>query len=200
MKLDLLEIFRENRPPLSAFRGAFGKDDRFETIVACMKSGIFAGWAEATSFWQITSYITECAPTDFLAARDFLAPLPLGGDHHPRVPTPKATAAVQNPPLRQGPAPLPAGITSAGHPGSGNTQGAHETQQLRSETASACHSHLLQFPPFLADLSQHWNRGSTPHTRNAMRNYNHFSFHLAEIERILLMEICVDGYSLQEIE
>lgn len=64
-------------PLVYPFRTAFGNDDRIESIVVALHSGVQVGWGEASP-WQNPYYSGESAGTAHLVAREFLAPHLLG--------------------------------------------------------------------------------------------------------------------------
>ncbi|MBI3986606.1 MAG: o-succinylbenzoate synthase [Lentisphaerae bacterium] len=77
MRIDSLDIHRVSMPLIYPFRTAFGNDEAIESVFVRMRSGGQAGWGEAAS-WRAPAYSPECAATQFVISRDFIAPLLLG--------------------------------------------------------------------------------------------------------------------------
>ncbi|MBN2311406.1 MAG: o-succinylbenzoate synthase [Candidatus Hydrogenedentes bacterium] len=77
MKIDGMELVRVAMPLVYPFRTAFGNDDTVESVLVRMTSGDAYGWGEAAP-WRYPAYSPECAATQFVLSRDFIAPLLLG--------------------------------------------------------------------------------------------------------------------------
>jgi O-succinylbenzoate synthase len=74
MILDRIEIYRVSMPLVSPFRTAFGDDATIESVLVRLCAGDVCGWGESAS-WRCPAYCPECATTQFLLSKQFLAPL-----------------------------------------------------------------------------------------------------------------------------
>jgi O-succinylbenzoate synthase len=77
MRIDAIEIVRVAMPLVYPFRTAFGDDDTIESVLVRLTSGDLYGWGEGAP-WRFPAYSAECASTQFVISRDFIAPLLLG--------------------------------------------------------------------------------------------------------------------------
>lgn len=77
MKISAIRIVRVAMPLVYPFRTAFGNDAVIESVLVQLSAGNRCGWGEAAS-WRAPAYCPECAATQFLISRDFIAPLLLG--------------------------------------------------------------------------------------------------------------------------
>jgi len=77
MRIDSIEIVRVAMPLIYPFRTAFGDDETIESVLVKLSFGKIYGWGEAAP-WKYPAYSPECARTQFVIARDFIAPLLLG--------------------------------------------------------------------------------------------------------------------------
>jgi O-succinylbenzoate synthase len=77
MKIERIEIYRVSMPLIYPFRTAFGDDDAIESVLVRLSAGDAYGWGEAAP-WKVPAYSPECAATQFVMARDFIAPRLLG--------------------------------------------------------------------------------------------------------------------------
>ena len=77
MKINKIEIFRVSMPLIYPFRTAFGNDEAIESVLVSLSSGGVTGWGESAC-WKYPAYSPECATSQFLISRDFIAPLILG--------------------------------------------------------------------------------------------------------------------------
>ena len=77
MKIERIEIYRVSMPLIYPFRTAFGNDDAIESVLVRLLAGEAYGWGEAAP-WKVPAYSPECAATQFVMARDFIAPRLLG--------------------------------------------------------------------------------------------------------------------------
>jgi o-succinylbenzoate synthase len=73
MKIDSIRIVRVAMPLIYPFRTAFGDDEVIESVLVRLSSGDHYGWGESAS-WKAPAYCPECAATQFVISRDFLAP------------------------------------------------------------------------------------------------------------------------------
>lgn len=94
MKIDSLDIHRVRMPLIYPFRTAFGNDEAIESVLVRMTSGGQAGWGEAAS-WRYPAYSPECAATQFVISRDFIAPLLLGRELESGMALQKALACIK---------------------------------------------------------------------------------------------------------
>jgi o-succinylbenzoate synthase len=79
MRIDAIELIRVAMPLVYPFRTAFGNDETVESLLVRLSSGGESGWGEAAP-WKNPAYSPECAATQFIMARDFMAPFLLGQD------------------------------------------------------------------------------------------------------------------------
>lgn len=79
MHIEYIEIIRVAMPLLSPFRTAYGDDDTVESVLVRLGSGDHEGWGDSSSL-KYPTYSPECAVTQFIICRDFIAPLLLGED------------------------------------------------------------------------------------------------------------------------
>jgi len=79
MRIDTIEIIRVAMPLKEPFRTACGDDSVNESVLVKFTSGGLYGWGEAASGREPT-YCPECAASQYLVSRDFIAPLLLGGE------------------------------------------------------------------------------------------------------------------------
>ena len=79
MKIERLELFRVSMPLVYPFRTAFGNEEAVESLLVRMDAGGQFGWGESAP-WKYPAYSPECAATQFIIARNFLAPRLLGQD------------------------------------------------------------------------------------------------------------------------
>lgn len=79
MRIEGIELVRVAMPLVYPFRTAFGDDDSIETVLVRLSSGDAFGWGESAP-WKYPAYSPECGATQFIMARDFIAPLLLGHD------------------------------------------------------------------------------------------------------------------------
>lgn len=79
MKIERLELFRVSMPLVYPFRTAFGDENAVESLLVRMDAGGQYGWGESAP-WKNPAYSPECAATQFIIARDFLAPRLLDQD------------------------------------------------------------------------------------------------------------------------
>ena len=79
MVIDQIHLYRVAMPLAYPFRTAFGDDDVIESVLVRMESRGLHGWGESTSL-KYPAYSPECAASQFLISRDFIAPLLLGRD------------------------------------------------------------------------------------------------------------------------
>ncbi len=79
MRIDAIELFRVGMPLVYPFRTAFGDTDTIESVLVRFESGSASGWGESAP-WQYPAYSPECAATQFVVSRDFIAPMLLGQD------------------------------------------------------------------------------------------------------------------------
>jgi len=73
MKIDSIRIVRVEMPLVYPFRTAFGNDEVIESILVQLSSGNLYGWGESAC-WRAPAYCSECAATQFVISRDFIAP------------------------------------------------------------------------------------------------------------------------------
>jgi O-succinylbenzoate synthase len=79
MKISRIEIYRVTMPLIYPFRTAFGNDEVVESVLVRLCAGNAFGWGESAS-WQSPAYCSECAATQFIISKKFIAPLLLGQD------------------------------------------------------------------------------------------------------------------------
>lgn len=79
MLIEAVELVRVAMPLVYPFRTAFGNDETIESVFVRLRSGGVDGWGEAAS-WRYPAYSPECAGTQFVMCRDYMAPLLLGAD------------------------------------------------------------------------------------------------------------------------
>ena len=79
MRISRIEIYRVAMPLVYPFRTAFGDDATIESVLVRLCAGDVHGWGEAAP-WRTPGYCPECAATQFLISKQFLAPLLLGYD------------------------------------------------------------------------------------------------------------------------
>ena len=79
MRIDAIELFRVAMPLVYPFRTAFGDDDTIESVLVRFESDGVSGWGESAP-WRSPAYSPECAATQFVVSRDFIAPTLLGQD------------------------------------------------------------------------------------------------------------------------
>jgi len=79
MKIESILIVRVAMPLIYPFRTAFGNDETIESVLVRMTSGGLEGWGEGAS-WRCPAYSPECAATQFIVSRDFIAPALIGRD------------------------------------------------------------------------------------------------------------------------
>jgi o-succinylbenzoate synthase len=79
VKISHIEIYRVAMPLVYPFRTAFGNDETIESILVRLASGDAYGWGESSS-WRNPAYCHECAATQFLVSKQFIAPLLLEQD------------------------------------------------------------------------------------------------------------------------
>ncbi len=79
MKITSIKIYRVAMPLVYPFRTAFGDNDVIESVLVAMSDGRNQGWGESAS-WGAPAYSPECAATQFLISRDFIAPALIGQD------------------------------------------------------------------------------------------------------------------------
>ena len=79
MRIESIELVRVAMPLVYPFRTAFGDDDAVEAVLVRLSSGDSYGWGESAP-WKYPAYSPECAATQFVLSRDFIAPLLLGED------------------------------------------------------------------------------------------------------------------------
>jgi len=60
-------------PLIYPFRTAFGNDEIIESVLVQLSSGDNCGWGESAC-WRAPAYSPECAATQFVISRDFIAP------------------------------------------------------------------------------------------------------------------------------
>ncbi|MDP6438555.1 MAG: o-succinylbenzoate synthase [Candidatus Brocadiia bacterium] len=77
MRVDSIEIARVAMPLIYPFRTAFGDDETIESVLVRLSAGGLSGWGEGSSL-ALPAYSAECARTQFIISRDFVAPLLLG--------------------------------------------------------------------------------------------------------------------------
>jgi o-succinylbenzoate synthase len=77
VKIERIEIYRVSMPLIYPFRTAFGNDEAIESMLVRLSSGGMSGWGESAC-WKYPAYSPECGASQFLVARDFIAPLLLG--------------------------------------------------------------------------------------------------------------------------
>jgi len=77
MKISRIEIYRVAMPLVYPFRTAFGDDETIESVLVRLCAGNACGWGEAAP-WRNPGYCPECAATQFMISKQFLAPLLLG--------------------------------------------------------------------------------------------------------------------------
>lgn len=74
MQIDSIRIVRVGMPLVYPFRTAFGNVELIESTLVRLTSGEKTGWGESAC-WGMPAYSAECAATQFLISRDFIAPL-----------------------------------------------------------------------------------------------------------------------------
>lgn len=79
MKISRIELWRVAMPLVYPFRTAFGNEDTIESVLVRLCAENAYAWGEAAS-WQHPGYCPECAATQFVISRQFIAPLLLGQD------------------------------------------------------------------------------------------------------------------------
>jgi O-succinylbenzoate synthase len=79
MKISRIEIYHVTMPLIYPFRTAFGNDEVVESVLVRLCADNAFGWGEAAS-WQSPAYCSECAATQFIISKKFIATLLLGQD------------------------------------------------------------------------------------------------------------------------
>lgn len=79
MQIHSIELIRVAMPLVYPFRTSFGDIDTVESVLVRLASNGLYGWGEAAP-WSKPAYCAECAATQFIVCRDFIAPLLLGED------------------------------------------------------------------------------------------------------------------------
>jgi len=79
VRIDRIEIIRAAMPLVTPFRTACGDDAVNETVLVGLWSDGVCGWGEGASGGAPT-YAPECAATQFIVSRDFIAPHLAGED------------------------------------------------------------------------------------------------------------------------
>lgn len=81
MKIESIRIVRVGMTLLSPFRTSFGNMDIIESVLVQLSSNGITGWGEAASLGT-PAYSGECAASQFVVSRDFIAPLLLNQHIH----------------------------------------------------------------------------------------------------------------------
>jgi o-succinylbenzoate synthase len=74
VKINRIELYRVAMPLVYPFRTAFGNDETIESVLVRLCAGDVYGWGESAS-WRNPAYSPECAATQFLISKQFIAPL-----------------------------------------------------------------------------------------------------------------------------
>ena len=73
MHIDSIRLFRVSMPLIAPFRTAFGNDAVIESTLVELCSGSYRGWGEGSPL-ALPAYSPECATTQFVMAKTFVAP------------------------------------------------------------------------------------------------------------------------------
>ncbi len=79
MKISRIELYRVAMPLVCPFRTALGNEATIESVLVRLCAGDAYGWGEAAP-WQKPAYCPECAATQYIISKQFMAPLLLGQD------------------------------------------------------------------------------------------------------------------------
>ena len=79
MRISRIELRRVAMPLISPWRTAYGEDHTIESVLVRFGAGDVHGWGESCSLRDPT-YSSECAATQFIISKQFIAPLLLGQD------------------------------------------------------------------------------------------------------------------------
>lgn len=79
MVIESIRILRIENPLIYPFRTAFGDNHSIQAVLIQLSCNGVYGWGESAS-WSMPFYSPECAASQFIISRDFIAPLLLNQD------------------------------------------------------------------------------------------------------------------------